>query len=182
MSSSTVSQPLQESSYEYVTRRILEQAPSLEIIQRLGVGLDKADVVAATELGVLVSITPGATSGAVAEHTFALTSALAGHIPAHDWEMKAGQWNPRLRADLCESTLGIVGMGKIGKEVAKRAVGLGMNVLAYDLVQDEEFACDYYVVYAPLQEVLSSADSVTLRVPLNDGTRELIEKDALATM
>ena len=167
---------------EYVTRPILEQVPSLKLVQRIGVGYDKVDVAAATELGVLVAITPGTLSGTVAEHTFALMLALAGRIPWYDREVKAGRWSPGLRDELDGATLGIIGLGRIGKEVAKRAPAFGMKVMAYDIVQDKEFAREYDVTYADLQEVLSSADFVSLSMSLNDRTRGMIGKEALAAM
>lgn len=167
---------------EYVTRPILEQVPSLKLVQRIGVGYDKVDVAAASELGVLVAITPGILSGTVAEHTFALMLAVAGRIAWYDREVKAGRWNPGLRDDLHGATLGIIGLGRIGREVAKRAPAFHMKVMAYDVVRDEEFAREHDVTYAGLQEVLSSADFVSLSVSLSDQTRGMIGKEALALM
>ena len=169
--------------FESVSRTVLEQVPSLTLVQRVGAGYDRVDVAAATELGVLVAVTPGANSEAVAEHAFALMLAVAGRIPSYDRELKAGRWNPAgLRKDLKGATLGIVGLGRIGKEIAKRAPAFGMSVVAYDQVRDEVFARDQNVTYGDLHEVLSIADFVSLNVALNDRTRGLIDSEALATM
>ena len=165
---------------EYITRRILEQVPSLRLVQRIGVGYDKVDVAAASELGVLVAITPGTLSEAVAEHAFALMLAVAGRIPWYDREVRAGRWSPGLRDDVEGATLGIIGLGRIGREVAKRAPAFGMKVMACDVVHDEEFARQHGVTYADFQEVLSSADYVSLSLSLNDKTRGIIGKEALA--
>ena len=167
---------------EYVTRPILDQVPSLKLVQRIGVGYDKVDVAAATELGVLVAITPGILSGTVAEHTYALMLALAGRIPRYDREVKAGQWNPGIRDDLHGATLGIIGLGRIGKETARRAPAFHMRVMAYDVFRDEEFAREHDVTYASLEEVLTSADYISLSMSLTEETRGMIGKEALALM
>ena len=167
---------------EYVTRKIMEQVPSLKIVQRIGTGYDKVDVAAATDLGVVVSRTPGVTSAAVAEHTLALMLAIAGRIPWYDRQMRTGKWTASLRADVEGATLGILGLGNIGKEVAKRAPALGMRVLAYDAFEDADFARAHDVTYVTLDELLESADFVSVHVPLSDETRGLIGKQALAKM
>ena len=164
---------------EYVTRGLLEQVPSLKLVQRIGVGYDKVDVQAGTDLGVMVAITPGTLSEAVAEHTFALMLAVAGGIPRYDREVKAGQWNVGLRADLFGATLGILGVGRIGREVVKRAQAFGMQVLAYDPVWDEQFARQYGVVRGGFHEVLAAADLIVLCLPLTAETRGLIGEEAL---
>ena len=167
---------------EYINRPVFEQVPSLKLVQRIGVGYEKVDVAAATELGVLVAITPGTLSGTVAEHVFTLMLAVAGRVPWYDREVRAGRWSVGLRDDLDGTTLGLVGMGRIGKEVVKRAPAFNMKVMAYDLMWDEEFAREHGVVRASLPEVLSSADFVSLCVSLNDKTRGMIGAEALAAM
>ena len=167
---------------EYVTRPILEQVPSLKLVQRIGVGYDKVDVKAATELGVLVAIAPGVLTETVAEHAMALMMAVAGHVPWYDRQVKAGGWSPVLREDLLGSTLGVAGLGQIGKEIVKRARAFGMKIAAFDILQDEAFAREYDVVYADLPELLSSADFLILSLVLDDKTRGMIDKQALAAM
>jgi phosphoglycerate dehydrogenase-like enzyme len=169
--------------FETISRAILERVPSLRLVQRFGAGYDRIDVAAATELGVLVAVTPGANAEAVAEHAFALMLAVVGRIPSYDREVKEGTWQlARIRGDLKGATLGIVGLGRIGREIAKRASAFGMNVLAHDLVRDEVFAREQHVTYGSLHKVLSAADIVSLNVALNDQTRGLIDREALATM
>ncbi len=167
---------------EDVTRPILEQVPSLKLVQRIGVGYDKVDIAAATERGVLGAIAPGVLTEAVAEHAMALMLAAAGHIPWYDRQVKGGGWSPVIRADLFGATLGVLGLGKIGKEIVKRARAFGMEIVAFDIFHDELFARQYDVEYADLPEVLSSADFVVLSLVLDDKTRGIIDKQALAAM
>ena len=167
---------------EYVTRGIMEQVPSLKVVQRIGTGYDKVDVAAATDLGIVVSRTPGITSGAVAEHTFALMLAIAGRIPWYDRVMRTGEWTTAVRPDLTGATLGIIGLGSIGKVVAMRALAFEMTVLAYDPFQDDAFAKAHNVTYADLDTVLASSDFVSLHLPLSDETRGLIDDQALSKM
>jgi len=167
---------------ERVTRSVMQQAPELKIVQRLGTGYDNVDVQAATELGVLVGRTPGANAGAVAELAFALMMAFVGHIPWHFRDMKAGLWHPAERVDLYGATLGIIGLGAIGREVALRALAFGMRVLAHDPRPDQAFARQHGIVLTDLASLLSAADFVTLHLPLNDRTRGVIGKQALAAM
>ena len=167
---------------EHVTRPILEQVPSLKLVQRFGVGYDKVDVAAATELGVLVAIAPGVLTEAVAEHAMALMLAAAGRIPWYDRQVKGGGWSPVIRADLFGATLGVLGLGKIGKETVKRARAFGVKIVAFDIFQDEAFAREFDVEYADLSEVLSCADFVILSLVLDDKTRGIIDKQALAAM
>lgn len=167
---------------EYVTRPIFEQVSSLKLVQRIGVGYDKVDVAAASELGILVAIAPGVLTEAVAEHALALMLAVAGRIPWYDHRLKSDEWTPTRRDDLFGATLGIIGLGQIGKEIAKRALAFGMDVLAYDPVQDESFARLYNIAYADFEYVLASADFVALAMSLNDQTRNMINQEALAVM
>ena len=96
--------------------------------------------------------------------------------------LKSGEWTPTRRDDLFGATLGIIGLGQIGKEIAKRALALGMRIIAYDPVQDETFAREHNVDYADFERVLSTADYVSLAMSLNDQTRGMINREALATM
>jgi len=167
---------------EHVTRSEMQQAPRLKLVQKMGVGYDKIDVAAATELGVLVTYTPGLLSEAMAEHTMALMLSLAGRIPWYDRTVKAGRWEVALRPDLYGTTLGILGMGRIGKEVAKRAKAFGMKLMAYDIVHDDDFAREYGVTYASLEEVLRSADYVALLMLLDEHTQGTINRKTLSLM
>jgi len=117
-----------------VTRAAIAAGPRLEVIGRAGAGVDTIDVEAATERGIIVMNTPGGNTTAVAEHTLGLLLALARRLPAADVSLKAGRWEKsRLQGvELLGKILGIVGLGRIGSEVARRALGFRMQVLAYD--------------------------------------------------
>ena len=117
-----------------VTRAIIEKAGRLQVIGRAGIGVDNIDVNAATEKGIIVMNSPRGNALAAAEHTLALMLALARHVPVADRSMKEGKWEKRLLmgAELGEKTLGIVGVGNVGKIVAGKALALGMKVCAYD--------------------------------------------------
>src|ERR1041384_8616062 len=117
-----------------VTRKVIEAAPKLRVVGRAGVGIDNVDVDAATERGVVVMNTPGGNTVTTAELAFFLLGSLARHIAAADASMKAGKWDRKLFSgvELHGKTLGVLGMGRIGSEVAKRALAFGMRVLAYD--------------------------------------------------
>jgi phosphoglycerate dehydrogenase-like enzyme len=167
---------------EYVTRAIYEQVPSLKLVQRIGVGYEKVDVASATEMGVLAARTQGTLAGAVAEHVFALMFAIVGRIPWYDREIKAGHWLPGVRPDIEGATLGILGLGAIGKQVARRAVAFGMRVMAYDPVRDAAFARQHDVHYTTLQTLLSESDHVVLSLSLTVETQGIINAEALAMM
>ena len=115
-----------------MTAEVFDRSPDLRVVSRYGVGVDRVDLAAATRHGVVVTITPGANSVAVAELALALLLALARDIPFHDRVAKAGKWTRRTGFELDGCTLGIAGLGRIGREVARRAVCLGMRVLYYD--------------------------------------------------
>ena len=160
-----------------MTAETFDQAPDLRVVSRYGVGVDKLDLAAATRHGVVVTITPGANSVAVAELALALLMALARHIPFHDRAAKAGQWTRLTGFELTGSTLGILGLGRIGREVARRAECLGMRVLYYDpyLPSDAELG-----ERRELAELLAECDAVSLHLPETAETRYLIGAEALA--
>lgn len=147
-----------------ITRPVIEAGKNLKLLIRAGIGLDNIDVAAAKERGIEVANTPAATSISVAEHTLGLMlGAVRHHGPAnltmkqHKWEKKAFTGT-----ELYGKTLGIIGFGRIGKEVAKRALAFGMTVLAYDVIQ---IATDQPVKQVSLEELIKQADIITLHVP-----------------
>ncbi len=167
-----------------ITRESLAGAERLRAIGRAGVGLDNIDVDAATEKGIAVFNTPAANSVSAAELTFALILALARRIPAADRSMKTGEWD-RSRFtgfELHGRTLGLVGVGRIGGEVAKRARCFGMRVVANDPLLEEARARELGVEPAPLEEVLRRADVLSLHVPLTAETAGLIDEERLRLM
>ena len=164
------------------TRRVLSAARDLKIISRTGVGFDTIDLQAATEHSIIVTTTPEANSESVAELAMALLLSVARHIPQGDRDVRAGGWSRQLGVELYRKTLGIIGLGRIGKRLAKRARGFDMTIVAYDLYQDEAFAAEYGVTYLPLDQLLSRADFVSIHSPLSPETTGLIGERELKLM
>jgi D-3-phosphoglycerate dehydrogenase len=164
-----------------LTARVLTAAEQLKVIAIRGVGHDSVDIGAATARGLPVLIAPGFTES-VADYTFALMLAVTRQLALADRLVRAGRWEVLVSTDIFRKTLGIVGLGRIGKAVARRAQGFEMSVLATDVVRDVAFARQYGVTYLPLQELLSRADIVSINAPLSQGTRQLIDETALRLM
>jgi D-3-phosphoglycerate dehydrogenase len=164
-----------------LTERVLAGAGALKVVAVRGVGYDSVDVDAATARGIPVLIAPGFTES-VADYTFALMLAVMRRVAWADRLVRAGRWEVLVSADIFGKTLGIVGLGRIGKAVARRARGFDMSVLATDVVQDAAFAQRYGVTYVPLPELLQRADIVSLNAPLSRDTRQLIDAPALRLM
>ncbi len=165
-----------------VTRAIMDKAGRLQVIGRAGIGVDNVDVEAATEKGIIVMNSPRGNALAAAEHTLALMLALARRVPLADRSMKQGKWEKSHLAgvELGEKTLGIVGMGNVGMIVAGKALALGMKVLAHDPFVHPATASERGIEMCDLDNLLGRSDFVTIHVPLNDGTRHLINKESLA--
>ncbi len=168
-----------------LTAEVLTPAGRLRAIVRAGVGVDTIDVAAATRQGIVVMNTPGGNTIAAAEHTIALLLALARRIPEADARLKAGQWERKafIGTQLAGKTLGIIGLGRIGREVARRAKGLDMRVVVLDpFVTAARVAELGYEVAASLEELLPQVDFLTLHVPLSAETRGLIGARELGLM
>ncbi len=167
-----------------VTRSVIEHARRLKVIGRAGVGVDTIDVDAATERGIAVLTAPSGNTTSAAELTVALLLSLVRRIPAADRSMKRGQWDRKSFAgvELAGKTLGLVGAGRIGSEVARMAQAIGMRVLAYDpyLVPDRARALD--LEPATLEQLLTESHVVSVHVPLTDATRGLIGAAELRRM
>lgn len=162
---------------------VFERAARLKVVSRYGVGVDKVDVGAATRHGVVVTITPGANAISVAELALGLMFALARHIPHHDRVVKNGGWGRVSGVELTGATLGLVGLGRIGQEVARRAVGLGMRVLYYDPMPfSPDVIAALGVTARPLDALIAESDFISLHLPLTGETRHLIGAAALARM
>jgi D-3-phosphoglycerate dehydrogenase len=164
------------------TRRVFERAPRLRIVSRFGVGYDAIDVPAATDHGVWVTTTPGTNELSVADHTIALLLALARHLVPVANLTRAGQWERAFGRELSGAVLGLIGFGRIGRQVAQRARACGMELLVYDVAPDAAAAAAVGARFAPLDEVLATADVVSLHAPATAGTRRLIDARALALM
>jgi len=171
-------------SMTQVDRSLLEAGRQLKVVGRAGIGVDNVDVAAATERGILVVNAPTANLVSATEHTFALLLALARNVTAANVSLAAGEWNRKqfLGCELHGKTLGVVGLGRIGQGVAARARAFGMKVVAYDPFLDASAARRLDVELAELDEVLASADVVSLHTPLTDQTRDLIDSRRIALM
>jgi D-3-phosphoglycerate dehydrogenase len=163
---------------------LLAQAPKLRIIGRAGVGVDNIDADEATRRGIVVMNTPGANAVAVAELTLGLMIAMARAVPRANAGMHAGKWEKKSLqgSELRGKTLGIVGLGRIGLEVARRAKAFGMNLLGYDPFVAPVIARENGVTLAPIDEVFSASDYLSLHVGLTPQTEGLINKHSLAVM
>ena len=167
-----------------VTAKVIAAAPLLEVIGRAGVGVDNIDLDAATERGVIVVNAPLANTVSAAEHAFGLMLAVARNIPQAVASLKAGEWE-RARyqgVELAGHTLGIVGLGRVGTEVATRARAFEMRVIAYDPFVSAERASGLGIAIVELDELLAESDFISLHTTLYDGTRGLINEEHLAKM
>ncbi|MCP3032175.1 phosphoglycerate dehydrogenase [Halobacillus sp. A1] len=171
-------------SQTQVTREVIEHAPNLKVIGRAGVGVDNIDLDAATDHGVVVVNAPDGNTISTAEHTMAMLMSLARNIPQAYHQLKQNRWERKkfVGVELKNKTLGIVGFGRIGREVAHRAKGHRMNVIAFDPFLTEEKADKAGVQYGTLEEVLQQADFLTVHTPLMEKTKHLINKDTLQLM
>jgi D-3-phosphoglycerate dehydrogenase / 2-oxoglutarate reductase len=165
-----------------VTRKIVEAAPLLRVVARAGVGVDNVDVEAATQRGIVVMNTPSGNTISTAELTFSMLMALARKIPQAHASMKAGEWNRKAfqGVELYNKTLGILGMGRIGSEVARRAIVFGMRVLAYDPYLSLSRASAMQVELTELNEIYARADFITVHMPMNDETKGMLNAAAFA--
>lgn len=167
-----------------VTRSVLEAAKNLVVVGRAGVGVDNIDLEAATERGVIVVNAPQGNTVAAAEHTLALLLALARHLPQADASLRAGEWRRKdfIGTEVRGKTLGIVGLGKIGSEVARRAVAMEMEVIGCDPFVPEERARALGVQWVDLEQLFALSDFITVHVPGGGANAGLIGADELATM
>src|SRR5450432_3319165 len=165
-----------------ITAEVLAAAPLLKVVGRAGVGVDNVDVDAATERGVIVMNTPSGNTIATAELTFTHILCGARPVPQAAASMRAGQWDRKTFSgiELFKKTLGIVGLGRIGTEVAKRAQAFGMTVVAYDPYLAPSRAKAMGVEAVTLDELLPQADYITVHMPLTDETKYMINTAALA--
>jgi D-3-phosphoglycerate dehydrogenase / 2-oxoglutarate reductase len=164
-----------------VTEELLHYADRLKVIARAGVGVDNIDVNAATRKGIIVINAPGANTIAATEHTLAMMLSLARKIPQAHKKTSSGEWdrNSFKGVELYKKTLGVIGMGKIGTEVAKRAKSFGMNILGYDPYLTEERAQKLGMTKASLDTIARESDFITIHTPLTNDTRKLVNEDYL---
>jgi D-3-phosphoglycerate dehydrogenase len=168
-----------------ITADLLENPGRLRAVVRAGVGVDNIDVAAATRRGIVVMNTPGGNTMSAAEHTITLLMAVARHIPAADASVKQGKWerNKFVGSQLAGKTLGVIGLGRIGREVARRAAALDMKVLGFDPFMAPDKCTQLGIEsVAGLSQLLPRCDFVTVHTPLTDETRDLLGAPALALM
>ncbi|MGC8668364.1 MAG: phosphoglycerate dehydrogenase [Chthonomonadales bacterium] len=169
-------------SIEPYTARVFAACPGLKLVARCGVGYDAVDVQAATEAGVMVATTPGAVSDAVADYTLGLAIALARHIPELHQKMRSGGWGGASGVLVTGKTIGIIGVGNIGKAVAHRAAGFQMRILGYDPALSEPPKDAPSMELTSLHRLLAESDFVALCAPATSETRHIINADRLAQM
>ncbi|EMA52817.1 phosphoglycerate dehydrogenase [Halococcus thailandensis] len=164
-----------------VTAELLDAAPDLAIVGRAGIGVDNIDIDAATERGVIVANAPEGNVRAAAEHTVAMTFAAARSIPQAHARLKTGEWakGDYLGTELDGATLGIVGFGRVGQEVAKKLDSLGMELVAYDPYISEERAANLGAELVELDDCLARADVLTMHTPLTPETEDLVGEEEL---
>jgi D-3-phosphoglycerate dehydrogenase / 2-oxoglutarate reductase len=169
---------------DMITRAVLEKArPKLKVLSKYGIGVDKIDVKTCTEFGIPLLFTPGVNHTTVAEHTFLLLLALEKNFFFHTDSTRSGGWKRKTGRELLEKTIGIIGLGRIGKEVAVRARAFGMNVVGFDLYWDEKFAAAHQVKRShTLDEVYAAADYLSLHTNLTPETRDMINAQSFPKM
>ena len=167
-----------------VTAALMESAPKLRVVGRAGVGVDNIDVPAATARGIVVMNAPDGNTITTAEHTLALLIALARRVPQANISLKSGKWDRKrfIGVELQGKTLGIIGLGRIGRVVASRAGAFGMHIIAYDPFIAPEQARDLEIELASLDDVFARADFLTIHTPSTTETRGLIDQKAFAKM
>lgn len=167
---------------DFITKRALESCPQLKAVSRYGAGYDRVDLQAAGELGIVVTNTPGANAEAVGELAFALILSVARRIPYLDAQTKSGAWIRSTGIELNGKTLGIAGLGAIGKVVARCAGGFGMKLAAYDPFINEDYCLKHRIKCCTFEELLACSDVLTLHLPLNEKTYHFVDRDAIRHM
>jgi D-3-phosphoglycerate dehydrogenase len=169
-------------SLDIVTKEVLNHATKLRVLAKHGIGIDNIDIKTATEKKIFVCNTPGSNSFAVADLALGLIIGITRKIREADKLAREGNLIQMMGIELYNKTMGIIGFGAIGKQVAIRAKAFGMKILAFDMIHDESFAREYDVRYTKIDEILKASDIVSLHVPLTPQTSGLINKEALKKM
>lgn len=164
------------------SKRVIEAANNLKIVSRYGVGLDKIDVSYLEEKGISLKVAANANTNSVADHAVGLMLSICHNITASDKNIRKKEWIKPMAKDLYESTVGIVGLGAIGKSVAKRLKGFNCKILAFDQYYDEAFIEEYQIQKASLDEIFENADFITLHVPTLPQFTPLITRDVFLKM
>jgi len=167
---------------DYFTSKVMESASKLKVISRYGTGVDRVDLAAAKAKNIVVCNTPGANSKAVADLTFGLILSLARKINILDKKIREGEWPRSNGTELHGKILGILGLGSIGREVARRAAGFSMKVIACDPFIDREYAAANGIAEVDFDTIIRKADVLTLHLPLTEQTRNIISAGAMQAM
>ena len=167
---------------DFITRKVIENAPALKVISRYGAGVDRVDLTAAKERGIVVCNTPGVNANAVADLAIGLLICAARRIPFLDRQTREGQWARSQGIELYGKTVGILGLGAVGKAVAKRAAGFSMKIMAYDPFINAEYAKANGITVATFEEVIKEADFVSLHLPLTEETRNIVSGEVMKGM
>lgn len=166
-----------------LNKNVLQNAKKLKVIAKYGVGIDNIDIDFAKKNNIPVSITLNANADAVADYTFALMLATARKVSQIDRECRNMQWDKITTIDVNNKTLGLIGLGNIGKKVVARAKGFNMNVLAFDLNKDDKFAKESNVTFVDnIDEIFKYADFISLHLPLNNHTKYIIDNNQFKQM
>jgi D-3-phosphoglycerate dehydrogenase len=167
-----------------IDKELMQKATRLKVVGRAGVGVDNVDIDTATERGVLVMNSPGGSTTTTAEHAIAMLFALARSIPQAYFTLKAGKWEKSKfkGVEITGKTLGVVGLGRIGSEVARKCQAMGMNVVAYDPFINPDTPLSSGLTLLTLPQIYRQSDFITFHVPLTDETRNLVNKDSIAQM
>lgn len=169
---------------DVITRAVLDKSlPKLKIISKYGIGVDKIDVASCTELGIPLTFCPGVNHTTVAEHTFGLMLAVFRHLLEQANAVREGNWKRMTGHEIMGKTIGVIGLGRIGKEVVKRANAFGMNVVGLDLYWPEEFANEQGVEKVDtFEQVFEKCDIISLHTNLTDETRNMIRTETIEKM
>lgn len=167
---------------DYVTDRVLSASPDLKVISRYGAGVDRVDLKSATEHGVVVTNTPGVNAQAVAELSIALILSVARKVPYLDQSTRTGGWVRSTGMELKGKTLGILGLGAIGRALAEIAQGFGMKVIAYDPYINEEYAAEKNIAVVDFEEAIRQGDVISIHVPLTEENKHLIDGATIEKM
>ncbi len=168
---------------DHITAEVMKKAPSsLKVISRYGAGYDRVDVAAAAEKRIVVTNTPGVNAQAVADLAFGLMLSVARRIPSLDGKVRRGEWPRTSGVELYGKTLGIVGLGAVGKGVAARAKGFSMKALAYDPYLDKAYAKENGIRACTFEQILQDSDFISLHIPLNEQTRGILNRESMQRM
>jgi len=167
---------------DFVTAHAITSCDKLKVISRYGAGVDRVDIPAASERGIAVCNTPGANTQTVADLAFGLILCVARRIPMLDRKTKGGEWARSTGVELYAKTIGIIGLGAIGRAVARRAAGFSMKVMAYDPFMDEPYARANDIEVSDFGRLVRKSDVISLHLPINDDTRHILSADIMRSM